>query len=179
MVDYQENYKPKLDSIDQTTKDLLATEDLASKEPLLSQFDSQAQNNTLVGPGADAGIIRIPDSKKAIAITTDLKLKGKKDFIIEDFLDGVEFSHFSLVNHNHVIPLGMARDYKRVFDGGKGPNTGGMGAYSPVTDQDDYYSQLIVDQVVKPVAKEMVGRGTPFTGILFTGLMKVNQDFMS
>lgn len=129
------------------------------------------------GLAAGKGVYICENQDQAENCLAELKSKEKHDFIIEDFLDGVEFSHFSLVNHHHVIPLGMARDYKRIYDGGKGPNTGGMGAFSPVTDQDDYYSQLIVDQVVKPVAKEMVDRGTPFTGILFTGLMKVDQDF--
>lgn len=71
MAENQENYKPLVESIELTTKQLLATEDLASKKVLFSQFDSKAKNNTLVGPGTNAGIIRIPGSRKAIAMTTD------------------------------------------------------------------------------------------------------------
>lgn len=71
MDDGNKDYKPSVPSIDQVTKDLLATEDLASKEAFFTQFDSGVKNNTLVGPGADSGIVRIPNSKKAVAMTTD------------------------------------------------------------------------------------------------------------
>lgn len=100
-----------------------------------------------------------------------------KKFLIEEFLEGPEFSHFSLVNGESIIPLGMARDYKCAYDNNEGPNTGGMGAFSPVTDHDEKLSEEIVEKVVKPVAKQMEENGTPFTGILYSGLIRVGTEF--
>lgn len=126
------------------------------------------------GLASGKGVYIVQTIEEAMQVLDELP---HKKFLIEDFLDGPEFSHFSLVNEESVIPLGMARDYKTAYDNHEGPNTGGMGAFSPVTDHDEKLSEEIVEKVVKPVAKQMKENGTPFTGILYSGLIKVGDEF--
>ncbi len=90
--------------------------------------------------------------------------------LLESFLDGPEVSLFCLVDGETVVPLLPAQDHKRVGDGDTGPNTGGMGAYTPLPWLPEQTVTTIVDEVVKPVAAEMVRRGTPFSGLLYAGL---------
>lgn len=91
--------------------------------------------------------------------------------VIEDFLEGKEVSVFALVNGDKVIPLVDARDYKAAYDGGEGPNTGGMGAYSPVEEYTDELSRRVYEEILEPTALGMVNEGRPFRGILYAGLM--------
>jgi phosphoribosylamine--glycine ligase len=91
--------------------------------------------------------------------------------VIEELLEGEELSVFALTDGSRAIPLGAARDYKRAGDGDTGPNTGGMGAFSPVpgigaAEVDDF-----VERIHRPVLDELAKRGTPFAGVLFAGLM--------
>jgi phosphoribosylamine--glycine ligase len=90
------------------------------------------------------------------------------DFVIEELLDGAEVSVFALCDGRRALPLGAARDFKRIGDGDTGPNTGGMGAFSPVPGID---VGELVEQVHQPVLDELAQRGTPFIGCLFAGLM--------
>ncbi|MBN2850380.1 MAG: phosphoribosylamine--glycine ligase [Erysipelotrichaceae bacterium] len=91
--------------------------------------------------------------------------------VIEEYLEGEEFSLMAFVDHQRVFPLDIARDHKRAFDEDRGPNTGGMGAYSPVP----FITQDLLDEamekIMKPTAQAMVNEGIPFTGILYGGLM--------
>lgn len=91
--------------------------------------------------------------------------------VIEEMLVGEEASFFCFVDGETVLPLGSAQDHKRVFDGDQGPNTGGMGAYSPAPVMDAEVERRTLAEIVIPSAKEMVRRGTPYRGILFVGLM--------
>jgi phosphoribosylamine--glycine ligase len=91
------------------------------------------------------------------------------DTFLEELLDGEELSVFALVSGRDVLPLAPARDHKRIGDGDTGPNTGGMGAFSPVPGTPDVAE--LVDAVHRPVAEELVRRGTPFSGLLYAGLM--------
>ncbi len=91
------------------------------------------------------------------------------EFVIEELLDGPEVSLFALCDGRRCVPLGAAQDFKRIGDGDTGPNTGGMGAYSPVSGVPDVES--LVEQVHQPVLDELARRGTPFVGCLFAGLM--------
>ena len=92
--------------------------------------------------------------------------------VVEEFLSGEEFSLMALVNGEVVIPLEIAQDHKRAYDGDKGPNTGGMGAYSPV----DHIGQEVVDVAIEtvliPTAKAMMSEGRDFCGVLYAGLIK-------
>jgi phosphoribosylamine---glycine ligase len=91
--------------------------------------------------------------------------------VIEEFLDGEEFSLMAFVYHDRVIPLPIARDHKRAFDHDLGPNTGGMGAYSPVPQISDETVSEAMEKVMIPMAKAMVELGMPFIGILYGGLI--------
>lgn len=91
--------------------------------------------------------------------------------VIEEFLSGEEFSLMAFVNGEVVIPLEIAQDHKRAFDGDKGPNTGGMGAYSPVPHIADETVETAIDTILKPAAKAMVQEGRSFCGILYAGLI--------
>lgn len=96
---------------------------------------------------------------------------GKGRVVIEEFLDGPEFSFMCLVNGTKVYPLDIARDHKRAYDNDKGPNTGGMGAYSPVPFVTPEIRKKALETVLKPVAEAMVAEGVPFTGVLYGGLI--------
>jgi phosphoribosylamine--glycine ligase len=91
------------------------------------------------------------------------------EFVIEELLEGEEVSLFALCDGRRALPLGAARDFKRIGDGDEGPNTGGMGAFSPVPTLADIES--LVAQIHQPVIDELARRGTPFAGCLFAGLM--------
>ncbi len=91
--------------------------------------------------------------------------------VVEELLEGAELSVFALTDGSRALPLAAARDYKRVGDGDTGPNTGGMGAFSPVPQFDRREVESIVEQIHQPVLEELAGRGTPFVGLLYAGLM--------
>jgi phosphoribosylamine--glycine ligase len=91
--------------------------------------------------------------------------------VIEDHLDGVEVSVFFICNGDTAVPLEPARDYKRLLDGDIGPNTGGMGSYSPVHDVDDYFIRWTQTHVAEPTLAALAARGIPYTGFLYVGLM--------
>jgi phosphoribosylamine--glycine ligase len=89
--------------------------------------------------------------------------------VVEELLEGDEVSVFALCDGTRAVPIGVAQDFKRIGDGDVGPNTGGMGAYSPVPWPDD--ADALVDEIHGPVLEELARRGTPFVGCLFAGLM--------
>jgi phosphoribosylamine--glycine ligase len=91
--------------------------------------------------------------------------------VIEQLLEGEELSLFALADGREALALAPARDYKRLEDGDRGPNTGGMGSYSPVEGIDDDAVAELLDSVHRPVLAELAARGTPFTGLLYAGLM--------
>jgi phosphoribosylamine--glycine ligase len=91
--------------------------------------------------------------------------------VIEEFLDGEEASLFALVDARKAIPLASAQDHKRVGEGDTGPNTGGMGAYSPAPVLTPELEQRAMDEIVRPTAEAMADAGAPFSGILYAGLM--------
>ena len=95
--------------------------------------------------------------------------------VIEDYLDGPEVSLFCFADGATVVPLQPAQDFKRVGDGNEGPNTGGMGAYSPLPWLPEEATQRIVDEVAQPVITEMARRGTPFRGVLYCGLAMTSK----
>jgi phosphoribosylamine--glycine ligase len=93
------------------------------------------------------------------------------EVVIEEFMAGEEASFFVLVDGTTVLPIGTAQDHKRVGDGDTGPNTGGMGAYSPAPVLSDAVAQLALDTIIRPTMAEMARRGTPYQGVLYAGLM--------
>jgi phosphoribosylamine---glycine ligase len=93
------------------------------------------------------------------------------EVVIEEFMEGEEASFFVLVDGETVVPIGTAQDHKRVGDGDTGPNTGGMGAYSPAPVLTEALQQQALDQIIRPTMAEMARRGTPYQGVLYAGLM--------
>jgi phosphoribosylamine--glycine ligase len=96
---------------------------------------------------------------------------GDTAVVVEEFLDGDELSLLAICDGETALPLAPARDYKRIGDGDTGPNTGGMGCYSPVPEVDDAFVERIRAEVHQPVIDEFARRGTPFHGVLYAGLM--------
>lgn len=114
----------------------------------------------------------LPETKdEAHVLVAQLLEEKQTDCVIEERLFGTEFSFFSFVNSEHVIPIGSACDYKRVGNNDEGLNTGGMGAFSPVPWVDRSLETQVIDEIIKPIAHEMVANGTPYTGVLYSGLM--------
>jgi len=95
--------------------------------------------------------------------------------VVEEYLQGEEMTILSFVDGETVVPMVPSQDHKPVFDDDKGPNTGGMGTYSPVPHYDDSVVQTAIETIIKPTAKAMVQEGRPFRGILYTGLMLTEQ----
>jgi phosphoribosylamine---glycine ligase len=96
---------------------------------------------------------------------------GDTQVVIEEFLEGEELSVLALCDGENVLPLAPAQDYKRIHDGDEGPNTGGMGSYSPVPGIDPAEADRIADSVHRPIIEAMKGRGIPYHGVLYAGLM--------
>lgn len=93
------------------------------------------------------------------------------EVVIEEFLDGEEASFFALVDGKTALPLASAQDHKAAYDGDTGPNTGGMGAYSPAPVVTDALAREIMETIIQPTLKGMAAEGRPYTGVLFAGLM--------
>ena len=121
------------------------------------------------GLAAGKGVVVTEDRAEALAHAQRCLAAGSQ-VVVEEFLDGPEVSLFCLTDGEHVVPLAPAQDFKRIGEGDTGPNTGGMGAYSPL----DWAPAGLVDDVVarvaQPTVDEMRRRGTPFTGVLYVGL---------
>ncbi len=118
---------------------------------------------------AGKGVVVTDDRGAARAHAAGLLEAGHR-VLLESYLSGPEVSLFCVVDGTTVVPLLPAQDFKRVGDGDSGPNTGGMGAYAPVPWLPDDVYRDVVDDIVKPVAAELVRRGSPFCGLLYVGL---------
>ena len=117
------------------------------------------------------GVVIPETMDEALTTLKDMMETNNKPVLIEEFLIGSEFSHFSLINGTHVIPLGTSCDYKRVADGDQGLNTGGMGAFAPVPWFNEVEQKIVQSEIVQPIADRIVEIGTPFTGVLYTGII--------
>ena len=120
------------------------------------------------GLAAGKGVVVTADRDAARAHAASL-LDAGHPVLLESFLDGPEVSLFCVVDGETVVPLLPAQDFKRVGDGDTGPNTGGMGAYAPLPWLPDDVTDQIVNDIVKPVAAELVKRGSSFSGLLYAG----------
>lgn len=112
---------------------------------------------------------------KGVVVTSDRQLAvdhaaGCERVVIEEYLDGPEVSLFAITDGTTVYPMLPAQDFKRIFDGDEGPNTGGMGAYTPLAWAPDGLVREVLDTVLEPTVDEMARRGTPFAGLLYAGL---------
>ena len=130
------------------------------------------------GLAAGKGVVVAETVDQALAAITEM-FGGAfgaagAEVVIEDFMAGEEASFFVLSDGQNVLPIGTAQDHKRIGDGDTGPNTGGMGAYSPAPILSDAVAALALEQIVKPTVAEMAKRGTPYRGVLYAGLMIEN-----
>jgi phosphoribosylamine--glycine ligase len=127
------------------------------------------------GLAAGKGVIVAMDEQTALDAVEDI-FGGAfgaagATVVIEEFMEGEEASFFVLCDGQDVLPIGTAQDHKRAYDGDEGPNTGGMGAYSPAPVMDDAVQRRALDEIVRPTVAEMARRGTPYRGVLYAGLM--------
>ncbi|MFQ1700095.1 phosphoribosylamine--glycine ligase [Loktanella agnita] len=130
------------------------------------------------GLAAGKGVIVAMTEAEALAAIDDM-FDGSfgaagAEVVIEEFMEGEEASFFVLCDGKTILPIGTAQDHKRAFDGDTGPNTGGMGAYSPAPVMSDEVTQKALDEIIQPTMDEMAKRGIPFQGVLFCGLMIEN-----
>jgi phosphoribosylamine--glycine ligase len=126
------------------------------------------------GLAAGKGVIVCEDEGDARAAVEAFFVEerfGATEVVLEEFLDGEELSLLALCDGENVLPLAPAQDYKRIGDGDEGPNTGGMGSYSPVPGFDAERTEAIAEAVHRPIVDLMRRRGTPFHGVLYAGLM--------
>ncbi len=127
------------------------------------------------GLAAGKGVIiaeTLDDADKAVSdILGGAFGAAGNSFVIEEFLDGEEASFFALTDGENILPLATAQDHKRVGDGDTGPNTGGMGAYSPAPIMTEEMCETVMKQIIRPTAEGMAARGTPYKGVLYAGLM--------
>ncbi|MBC1496165.1 phosphoribosylamine--glycine ligase [Listeria welshimeri] len=128
------------------------------------------------GLAAGKGVTVALEMEEAVLALKDMMLEEKfgdasLKVVIEDFLAGEEFSLMAFVNGEEVYPMAIAQDHKRAYEGDKGPNTGGMGAYSPVPHISETVVEEAVKNILRPAAKGMVNEGRYFRGILYAGLI--------
>ncbi|MDH5543487.1 MAG: phosphoribosylamine--glycine ligase [Nitrospinota bacterium] len=133
------------------------------------------------GLAAGKGVLVAPDAASATAFVKDVM--GERIFgdsgnrvIIEQFLGGEEASYIVVADGENFVPLATSQDHKRIGDNDTGPNTGGMGAYSPAPIVTDNVRKKVDERVIKPLLAEMKRRGSPFTGFLYAGLMIENGE---
>jgi phosphoribosylamine---glycine ligase len=126
------------------------------------------------GLAAGKGVVIAADEAQALAALKAMLVERRFGFapvVVEEFLGGDELSLLAICDGETAVPLAPARDFKRIGDGDTGPNTGGMGSYSPVPEVDDAFVERIRAAVHQPVVDELARRGTPFHGVLYAGLM--------
>src|SRR5690606_5681154 len=127
------------------------------------------------GLHAGKGVIVAMDKAEALmAVDQVFAMSGNTadaPVVIEEFLEGEEASYFCFVHGEQVLPLASAQDHKRVFDNDQGPNTGGMGAYSPAPVFTQEIEQAVLERIVRPTARALARAGTPYSGVLYIGLM--------
>ncbi|OUS20741.1 phosphoribosylamine--glycine ligase [Rhodobacterales bacterium 59_46_T64] len=127
------------------------------------------------GLAAGKGVIVAMDEQTALDAIDDMfggAFGGAgAEVVIEEFMEGEEASYFILCDGEDALPIGTAQDHKRAYDGDEGPNTGGMGAYSPAPVLTDAIAEKAMEEIVRPTLREMAARGTPYQGVLYVGLM--------
>jgi phosphoribosylamine---glycine ligase len=131
------------------------------------------------GLAAGKGVVVAQTVDEALA-AVDMMFGGAfgasgAEVVIEEFMAGEEASFFALCDGEHALPLATAQDHKAAFDGDKGPNTGGMGAYSPAPVMTDALCQRVMDEMIYPTLRALKAMGTPYKGVLFAGIM-VTKD---
>ncbi len=148
---------------------------VSTEDELTAALDASGSPYVVKADGlaAGKGVLVTEDREAAIEHATFYLQHG--DVLVEEFLDGPEVSLFFVSDGQRIVPLSPAQDYKRAFDGDEGPNTGGMGAYSPLPWLEDGFVESVTTTIAQPVVDELARRGTPFIGLLYCGLI-VTED---
>lgn len=148
---------------------------VSTEDELTAALDASGSPYVVKADGlaAGKGVLVTEDREAAIEHATFYLQHG--DVLVEEFLDGPEVSLFFVSDGQRIVPLSPAQDYKRAFDGDEGPNTGGMGAYSPLPWLEDGFVESVTSTIAQPVVDELAQRGTPFIGLLYCGLI-VTED---
>ncbi len=128
------------------------------------------------GLAAGKGVIVTEDREAALAHARAC-LAGGSSIVVEEFLDGPEVSLFAITDGSTVVPLQPAQDFKRAYDEDEGPNTGGMGAYSPLPWAPSDLVEEVTQRVLQPMIDAMAARGTPFSGLLYAGLAMTSARY--
>ncbi|MBD2761602.1 phosphoribosylamine--glycine ligase [Kocuria sp. cx-116] len=146
----------------------VATSDMAEVREALAEFGAPHVVKD-DGLAAGKGVVVTSDTDRAEAHAREC-IEAGGAVVIEEFLDGPEVSLFVITDGERVVPLLPAQDFKRVRDNDQGPNTGGMGAYTPLDWLPEGFTDEVVERVARPVVAELRRRGTPFVGVLYCGL---------
>jgi len=133
--------------------------------PVVIKADGLAAGKGVVIAAAEA------QAREALTDMLERQVFGRTDVVVEELLEGEELSLLALCDGERAVPLAPAQDYKRIFDGDEGPNTGGMGAYSPVPGVGVQRVRELAALVHQPIVDELARRGSPFHGVLYAGLM--------
>lgn len=149
---------------------------LRSRDEALAQISCASYPAVLKADGLAAGkgvmiCLSEQEAREAVDVFFTERRFGETEVVIEEFLEGEELSVLALCDGENVLPLAPAQDYKRIYDGDQGPNTGGMGSYSPVPGFDAAEIERIADGVHRPIVDAMRRRRTPYHGVLYAGLM--------
>ncbi|MBX3550734.1 MAG: phosphoribosylamine--glycine ligase [Xanthobacteraceae bacterium] len=145
-----------------------------SREAARAHIEKHGTPIVLKADGLHAGkgvIVAMDKAEALLAVDQVFAMGGNAPVVIEEFLDGEEASYFCFVHGEQVLPLASAQDHKRVFDNDQGPNTGGMGAYSPAPVFTKEIEQEVLEKIVRPTARALSKAGTPYSGVLYIGLM--------
>jgi|TARA_R100001369_G_scaffold2104_2_gene6678 phosphoribosylamine--glycine ligase len=168
------------------TKDFLARHDIPSADyqtftdvdPALAYLSKMGAPIVIKADGLAAGkgvIVALSEAEAEAAIRDMLEANAFGDagarVVIEEFLEGEEASFIVMVDGEHVVPMATSQDHKRAYDGDTGPNTGGMGAYSPAPVVTPEVDARIMEQVILPTVRGMAAEGNAYTGFLYAGLM--------
>jgi len=160
-----------------------AFEVFSSAQEALAHLASPGRAFPLVvkadGLAAGKGVVVAADRPEAEAAVVAMMVERRfgtagDRIVIEECLSGIEASFFAITDGERIVPLATCQDYKRCFDGDHGPNTGGMGSYSPSTEIDKALEAEIMDRVMRPAVRGLSAEGSPFRGVLYAGLMLVS-----
>ncbi len=149
-------------------RDAASAKDYASDHPLPVVIKA---DGLALGKGVIIASTRAEASAAIDAMFSGTFGASGQDVVIEEFLEGEEVSYFALIDGENVLPLATAQDHKRVGDGDVGPNTGGMGAYSPASVLTPALEREVLERIIQPTVRAMKARGRSYKGVLFAGLM--------
>jgi phosphoribosylamine--glycine ligase len=143
--------------------------DAIERYPVVIKADGLAAGKGVIIAGDEA------EAREALEVLLVQRRFDTEQVVVEEFLEGEELSLLALCDAQTAVPLASAQDYKRIYDGDQGPNTGGMGSYSPVPAVDSRRAAEICAAVHQPVLDELARRGIPFQGVLYAGLMMTSD----